>query len=149
MTRSGHYLAAAVLIMCTAGCDENLRDFAGPTPDLQPTFTSIQRDIFNTTDSAARAACTTCHNAGNVAVAGGLNLTGAGAYAALVNTASSGKPGAIRVVPGNPDGSYLVQKLEGASGIVGDRMPQSGPPYLTPGQIAIIRRWIQEGAANN
>ena len=63
MTRSGHYLAAAVLIMCTAGCDESLRDFAGPTPDLEPTFSSIQRDIFSTTDSAGRAACTSCHNA--------------------------------------------------------------------------------------
>ena len=149
MTRSGHYLAAAVLIICTAGCDENLRDFAGPTPDLHPTFTSIQQDIFNTTDSAARAACTTCHNAGNAAVAGGLNLTGTGAYAALVNAPSRDKPGAIRVIPGDPDGSYVIQKLEGASGIVGQRMPQSGPPFLTPGQIAIIRRWIADGAANN
>jgi hypothetical protein len=149
MTRSGHYLAAAVLIICTAGCDENLRDFAGPTPDLHPTFTSIQQDIFNTTDSAARAACTSCHNAGNAAVAGGLNLTGTGAYAALVNAPSRDKPGAIRVIPGDPDGSYVIQKLEGASGIVGQRMPQSGPPFLTPGQIAIIRRWIADGAANN
>jgi len=149
MTRSGHYLAAAVLIICTAGCDENLRDFAGPTPDLHPTFTSIQQDIFNTTDSAARAACTTCHNTGNAAVAGGLNLTGTGAYAALVNAPSRDKPGAIRVIPGDPDGSYVIQKLEGASGIVGQRMPQSGPPFLTPGQIAIIRRWIADGAANN
>lgn len=149
MTRSGHYLAAAVLIICTAGCDENLKDFAGPTPDLQPTFSSIQQDIFNTTDSAARAACTSCHNAGNAAVAGGLNLTGAGAYAALVNTPSRDKRGAIRVIPGDPNGSYLIQKLEGAPDIVGQRMPQSGPPFLTPGQIAIIRRWITEGAANN
>jgi hypothetical protein len=148
MTRSGHYLAAAVLIMCTAGCDENLRDFAGPTPDLQPTFTSIQRDIFSTSDSAMRQACTNCHNSGNAVVAGGLNLTGAGAYSALVNAPSRDKPGAIRVIPGDPDGSYLIQKIEGGPRIVGDRMPQSGP-FLSSGQIAIIRRWIEQGAANN
>jgi hypothetical protein len=148
MRRSGHYLAAAALIMCTAGCDENLRDFAGPTPDLEPTFTSIQRDIFNTTDSAQRPACTTCHVSNNPTVAAGLNLTGTGAYTALVNAPSSRNPGAIRVVPGDPDGSYLVQKIEGAPGIVGERMPQRGP-FLTPGQIAIIRRWIEQGAANN
>jgi hypothetical protein len=148
MKRLGHLLAAVVLIMCTAGCDESLSDFAGPTPTLEPTFSSIQRDIFNTTDTAARQACTNCHNSGNVAIAGGLNLTGAGAYNALVNAPSTGKSGAIRVIPGNPDGSYLIQKLEGASGIVGDRMPQTGP-FLAPGQIAIIREWIERGAANN
>jgi len=149
MKRLGHLLAAAALIMSAAGCDESLQDFAGPTPTLEPTFTSIQRDIFNTTDTAARQACTNCHNSGNAVLAGGLNLTGAGAYNALVNAPSTGKPGAIRVIPGNPDGSYLIQKLEGAPGIVGDRMPQSGPPFLTTGQITIIREWIERGAPNN
>ena len=91
MTRSGHYLAAAVLIICTAGCDESLTDFAGPTPNLEPTFSSIQQNIFNTTDSAGRSACITCHNTTNVAISGGLNLTGAGAYNALVNAASVGQ----------------------------------------------------------
>lgn len=50
------------------------------------------------------------------------------------------------VVPGNPDASYLAQKLEGLAGIVGVRMPRNGPPYLTEGQMVIIRRWIELGA---
>lgn len=147
MTRAGYGLAAVMIVIMTAGCDESLREFAGPTPDLEPTFSAIQRDIFNATDSAGRLACTGCHNAANVAI-NGMNLTGSTAYATLVNTASVGKRGAIRVVPGDPDASYLVQKIEGAPGIVGVRMPQT-PPYLTPGQIAIIRRWIELGAPNN
>jgi hypothetical protein len=81
--------------------------------------------------------------------ANGLDLTGAAAYGLLVDVPSTGKPSAIRVVPGNPDASYLIQKLEGAPGIVGERMPQTGGPFLTRGQIAIIRRWIELGAANN
>jgi hypothetical protein len=149
MTRSGWLFAAAAIVLIAAGCDESLRDFAGPTPDLQPTFSSIQRDIFSTSDTAGRAACTSCHNAAGASFAGELNLTGATAYNALVNVPSTGKPGAVRVVPGNPDASYLIQKLEGASGIVGDRMPRTGGPFLTAGQIAIIRRWIELGAANN
>lgn len=28
-------------------------------------------------------------------------------------------------------------------------MPRNGPPYLTPGQITVIRRWIENGAPNN
>ena len=53
------------------------------------------------------------------------------------------------MVAGDPDRSYLVQKIEGAPGIVGERMPRTGGPFLTPGQIAIIRRWIELGAPNN
>jgi hypothetical protein len=148
MTRAGYGLAVAALVLTTAGCDENLRDIAGPTPNLEPTFSSIQRDILNAADSAGRPACTSCHNAQLFRLNGNLNLAGATAYAALVNVASSGKPGAVRVVPGDPDASYLIQKIEGAPGILGDRMPQMGP-FLTSGQIAIIRHWIQLGAANN
>jgi hypothetical protein len=147
MRRAGYVFAAVMMLVMTLGCDESLREFAGPTPDLEPTFSAIQRDIFNAPDSAGRLACTGCHNPNGVQF-NGMNLTGATAYATIVNVASVGKPGAIRVVPGDPDASYLVQKIEGAPGIVGVRMPQT-PPYLTPGQIAVIRRWIELGAANN
>jgi hypothetical protein len=57
--------------------------------------------------------------------------------------------GVLYVAPGSPDGSYLVQKLEGTAGIVGRQMPFSGPPFLTPGQMAIVRRWIEIGAPRN
>ena len=42
-----------------------------------------------------------------------------------------------------------LQKLEGAPGIVGRRMPFSGAPFLTDGQILILRRWIAIGAPRN
>jgi hypothetical protein len=54
----------------------------------------------------------------------GLNLSDATAYASLISVPSTGKTGAVRVVPGDPDGSYLIQKIEGAPGIVGERMPR-------------------------
>jgi hypothetical protein len=78
----------------------------------------------------------------------GLNLEHDVAYANLVNVASRQKSGATRVIPGDPNNSYLVHKLEGSADIVGVRMPRGGP-YLTDGQIAVIRRWIAEGAADN
>lgn len=131
------------------GCDEKLSSLAGPTPSLEPTFASIQHDIFESADSAGRSACITCHTSTGRNPSGGLNLNHDVAYDQLVNAAVRGKPGAIRVMPGNPDGSYLVQKLEGASGIAGRRMPQNGPPYLTDGQMLIIRRWIAIGAPRN
>ena len=135
--------------VAAAGCDENLRDVAGPTPDLQPTFSAIQRDIFNSTDSAGRRNCTGCHTAEGRTPAANLNLSDGRAHAQLVGVESSGKPGAIRVVPGDPDASYLIHKIEGTPGIVGERMPRTSGPFLTPGQVSIIRRWIQLGARND
>jgi hypothetical protein len=142
----GVFLAA----MTAAACDESLSKLAGPTPSLEPTFTSIQQEIFATTDSAGRAACVNCHtNNGGRNPSGGLNLNPDVAYDQLVNVTSRQKTGAIRVIPGDVDNSYLVQKVEGLSSILGRRMPFSGPPYLTDGQISIIKRWIEIGAPRN
>jgi len=140
----------AVLLPLAGGCDEELSDIAGPSPNLQPTFSSIQREIFETTDASGRAACTQCHSdAGGRTPSGGLNLRHDLSYATLVGIASRGKPGAVRVIAGDPDHSYIVQKLEGTPGIVGERMPRTGGPYLTEGQISIIKRWIETGARND
>ena len=71
------------------------------------------------------------------------------AYDQIVNVPSARKAGAIRVIPGDPENSYLVHKIEGRAGIVGARMPISGPPFLTDGQILILKRWIALGAPRN
>jgi len=142
-------IVAGLLASAASGCDEALSDVTGPTHDLQPTFSSIQRDIFDQADSAGRPACTQCHRPGvGPFVAGGLNLTPGASYAALVGVASFERPGLRRVAPGDPDNSYLLHKLEGRTGIVGVRMPLGGP-YLTDGQIRVVRRWIELGAPND
>ena len=130
-------------------CDESLSKLAGPTPSLQPTFASVQKDIFETTDAAGRVACVNCHTNTGRNPSGGMNLNHDVAYDQLVNVPSARKPGAIRVIPGDPENSYLVHKIEGLSDIVGIRMPFSGPPYLTDGQILILKRWIADGAPRN
>ena len=133
-----------------AACDENLSDLTGPTPNLEPTISSIQHEIFDTTDSSGRLACIQCHApVGGRAAASGLNLTSSASYAALVGVASLQKAGAIRVIPGDPDNSYMVHKLEGRSDIVGLRMPRGTGPFLTPGQMLVVRRWIELGARND
>jgi hypothetical protein len=141
--------AALVFALASAGCDEKLSDLTGPTPNLEPTFSSIQREIFDTTDSSGRLACTNCHTNVGRNPSGGLNLVSGVSYASLVRVASTGKPGATRVIPGDPDNSYIVHKLEGSADIVGVRMPRGNGPYLTDGQILVIKRWIANGAPNN
>jgi hypothetical protein len=75
-------------------------------------------------------------------------LTNAVAYSNLVNVSSRERPGILRVAPGDPDASYLIHKVEGRSGIVGGRMPFNGP-FLSGGQILVIKRWIELGANND
>jgi hypothetical protein len=139
-------LAAGLL---AAACDEKLSTLAGPTPNLEPSFSSIQSQIFESTDSSGRRACVSCHTDVGRTPPAGLNLTHDAAYDQLVNVVSSRKAGAIRVIPGDAENSYLVHKVEGTPDITGLRMPYSGPPYLTDGQILILKRWISVGAPRN
>jgi hypothetical protein len=141
------YAVLIVVALGGVGCDETLSDLTGPTPDLEPTFSSIQQQIFSAGDSSGRPACTNCHNAVGSRF-NGLDLSAAVSYNNLVNVASRGRAGAVRVVPDDPDSSYLIHKLEGGPNIAGVRMPLNGP-YLTEGQVLVIRRWIEIGAPNN
>jgi len=65
-----------------------------------------------------------------------------------VNVPSIEQPSLKRVAPGDPDHSYLVQKIEGAAGISGARMPFGGP-FLAQSDIDLVRTWIAQGALNN
>jgi hypothetical protein len=105
-----------------------------------PTLDEIQAAVFSPTCAVAG-----CHTGGGVALPTVMNLTSAQAsFDNLVNMPSLEVPGLIRVLPGDPDNSYLIHKLEGTAA-VGDRMPLGSPP-LDPAIIANIRQWIADGA---
>ena len=148
MRKASAVAVIAVSVFAGSSCDEKLSDLAGPTPNLTVSFSSIQREIFSAADSSGRVACTNCHIAARAQFVGNLNLSEGVSYAQLVNVPSTNLRSATRVIPGDPDNSYLVRKLEGGPSIFGNRMPNTGGPYLTSGQMAIIRRWIAEGARN-
>jgi mono/diheme cytochrome c family protein len=140
---------ALALTMSLAACDEKLADLTGPTPNLQPTFSSIQHEIFESADSSGRPACIQCHAPlGTRPAVGGLNLTNAVAYASLVGVPAPERRTLNLVTPGDPENSYLIHKLEGSHNILLQRMPLGGP-YLSSNQILVIRRWIEIGAPNN
>ena len=122
-SRPGLALGALLLAMAAGACSSSP---TAPTPSTAatstaPTLSMIQAQIFD-------PGCATCHTDVGRTPAGGLNLRPVSSFAGLVNVASTGQPGAVRVVPGNPNNRYLVQKLEGAAGIAGLRMPRDGPP---------------------
>jgi hypothetical protein len=62
----------------------------------------------------------------------------------LVGVPSGEQPSLQRVEPGDPNNSYLIQKLEGTAA-TGRRMPLNGSP-LPQSDINVIRQWIAEGA---
>lgn len=90
--------------------------------------------------------CAICHMTGEEA--GGLSLVADNVITSVVGVPASGAPGQIRVIPGAPDKSYLLMKLEGTHlkhGGEGAQMPFAAPP-LPAGEIAEIRQWIADGA---
>ena len=104
-----------------------------------PTLSSVQSEVFN-----ASCAFSTCHAAPG---ASGLVLEDGSAWSALVTVESADNPGAILVIPGDANGSYLVQKLRGDAGIVGDEMPAGNP--LDAERIQLVVDWIDAGAADD
>ncbi|MEM1450470.1 MAG: c-type cytochrome domain-containing protein [Planctomycetota bacterium] len=89
--------------------------------------------------------CTGCHSGG--APASGLNLSSGVTHGATVGVASTGIPTMNLITAGDPNASYLIDKIEGTQ-TVGVRMPPSGAP-LTPTQITLIRVWTTDGALDN
>jgi mono/diheme cytochrome c family protein len=107
-----------------------------------PTLTQIQASIFT-------PICSVCHNGVGTALPGALNLTTAATtYKAFVGQFTLEQPTVQFVAPGNPNTSYVIQKLQGTVTISGKQMPLGGP-YLSTAQISQISQWIAAGPQNN
>jgi hypothetical protein len=95
-----------------------------------------------------RTRCAVCHLTGEEA--GNMSLVPDAAYESLVGVKSP-TTGLVRIVPGKPDESYLIMKLEGthlAKGGTGTRMPFGAEP-LSADFIKLFRDWIAAGAPRN
>ncbi len=101
-------------------------------------FADIQLRVFN-----ASCALSGCHSGATPPQ--GLNLEAANAFAALVAVNAMEAPTVQRVNPGDAPASYLIRKLEGTPGIVGQRMPNARAP-LPQGLVDGIKAWINAGA---
>ena len=130
--------AIGLLAACTAGngkgLDANGQPITGGPPPKSD-FQEIQDTVFT-------PICTQCHI--GAGAPHGLRLDAANSYALLVNVNADEVPTLKRVNPGNPDQSYLVQKISGTAA-VGGRMPLGQAP-LPQDRIDLIRRWIAAGA---
>ena len=127
-------IAAAVTL---GGCGS---DDGGSTSSIEPRLSVIEQRIF-------QPSCTfsSCHGADSPKA--GLSLTGS-TYEKLVNQGSTQVSGRFLVLPEDPDGSYLLEKLSDDSPTFGTRMPYASDP-LPAEKIAAIRKWIESGAADD
>jgi hypothetical protein len=98
---------------------------AGQTPPLMATFDSIQANIFT-------PLCATCHSGPNPPV--NLNLDATHSYNDLINVPSTEQPTIVRVKPGDPMHSFLVQHI------------QSDGDGASPADLTFIEQWITDGA---
>ena len=117
-----------VLAACTGG------DGSGLPPRLPPgafgpNFSEIQANVLTPT-----CATTGCHQGGGAPQ--GLRLDVANSYGMLVG-----------IPRGDPNNSYLIQKLEGSAS-VGGQMPLNAPP-VEQASIDVIRQWITDGAIDD
>jgi methionine-rich copper-binding protein CopC len=136
---------AVLMLLWLAACSGNghgldqggrpLASGGGNGGVLTADFNSIQSNVVT-------PICTTCHAGSNAPQ--GLHLDAANSYSQLVGVPSAEVSTLLRVKPGDPDNSYIVQKLEGHAAI-GGQMPLGGPP-LPAATIAVIRQWISDGA---
>ena len=140
-------LAALGLLSCAlcacsgsgVGLDSNGQPLSGSssggTVPLSADFDAIQANVFT-------PICSVCHIGATAPE--GLMLDAAHSYNLLVNVPSTEVPSILRVKPGDPSNSYIIQKLEGHAA-VGAQMPFGETP-LPATTIAFIAQWITNGA---
>jgi len=92
-----------------------------------------------------RGKCTLCHYPGSPTGMSVLDVFDPEMGLVGVDANLSSKP---RVDPGNPDNSFLVEKLEEASPSAGARMPLH-PQVFSEAEVETLRTWIADGAHDN
>jgi hypothetical protein len=135
-------MVAVMLALSLAACSQEGDQKAAIQPETTTATSFFRSDIAPLLASR----CATCHLTGQEA--GNMSLIPDKAIATLVGVKSVEARSLTRVVPGKPDDSYLVMKLEGTHiehGGTGATMPFGALP-LSKEEIARVRQWISEGA---
>ncbi|MBI5014550.1 MAG: hypothetical protein HZB55_03550 [Deltaproteobacteria bacterium] len=137
-------LAGLAALGCGKGAEEKAADTATPPPGnaapaAEPAgaFAAVESQILVPKCAHADG----CH-AGPVP-AGGMDLGAGVAYQDLVGVKATRRPERLRVAPGDPEGSYLLNRLTPG----GDTPPMPlGGPSLSAAEIDAIRAWVRDGA---
>jgi len=140
--RQGRVVLRAGVEMASGHADRDHVALVCRRPPAPATFATLQQKIFTPS-----CALPSCHGD---AMAGGLGLAAGEAYQNLVGVLATNPAamaaGLLRVTPGDPDRSFLLDKLEGMlTADEGAQMPRVGGA-LNPRLLDLVRRWIVAGA---
>lgn len=153
-TRPGCTVTDCAVTPKAPGCSVNVCLTNPTAPECPPPKTKFA-EVYAIMEANS---CLNCHVPTGAGVyQGKLNLASSDtAFANLVGivaTFQTSAPGWKRVVPGMPDSSILILKLSAATTsaklpdgkVYGARMPM-GFAALLPTDLAVVRKWIQDGA---
>ncbi len=129
-------LALPLTLLALAGCGSDPPPAEGPP--IEPRLGRLQTEVFAPTCALSAS----CH--GGSAPKEGLDLS-ASIWAHIVNRPSTQVPEQMLVVPGDPDASYLYEKVSRPMPAKGVRMPNTSPP-LEDRALTALREWIRLGA---
>jgi hypothetical protein len=125
----------AFLLLTTFACT--------PEGEAPASMARVQEEVFDVGCNVS-----TCHSA--TAQAGDLVLEAGTSHEQLVDVPAfqqqAAAEGVIRVVPGDPDASFLITKCRGGiDSIYGEPMPWGGG-MLDEDRLELLREWILDGA---
>jgi uncharacterized membrane protein len=136
----GQVAAATALAPSPSTTRPAAPDIAPPGIAAAVGFGGGQIDYARDIEPIFQANCVKCHN--EIKKKGGYRLD------ERERVFAAGQSGKVAVLPGKSDESLLVKMIEGKGEFADSIMPPKGPP-LTFQQIALIRRWIDEGALSS
>jgi len=139
-------LGAFGLMAGCAGSGDGLNNSGQPLASSSSSSSgAVTADFQSIQDNVFTPICSKCHIGASAPE--GLQLDAAHSYNLLVGVPSVEQGNLLRVLPGDPDDSYMVRKIEGLAGIDGGQMPLGETP-LPQATITAIRQWITNGAMN-
>jgi len=137
---------------CLAG---GCRQGSRTCPTLEPRYPSIDRDLFQVSCGTSGSKAFNCHSTEGAASASFLDFSG-DAYPRLIGRTAVNPLGDLKdlvlVKPGDPEHSFLVQKLRLATALdphLGSGMPADAPGSICASSIDAVAQWILAGAGSN
>ena len=129
-------MVVTLLILVTAGATRGYADSKASLGATKPRPLNFAREVRPILSDN----CFACHGPDDNARKAGLRLdTKDGAFAPL-------KSGGRTIVPGNPDESELVFRIESDDSEL-QMPPKNSGKQLTAEQVAVLRRWVEQGAS--